>query len=227
MVRRWSYLNNLNRDTFRRLPEPSFRLLPSYRIRLFSNITYYVQQLFSEEMTKFTRKSFFRLRHLTNFWPYYNIIISWSKEYSTLRRVYRLVYKYRWYRYSYILLSSIVGFSRFENTFSSYTNFAISNFSRSLDQFFRNFPFSPYFFLNNIQTYSLIIASSLDLSEPREDTLYLDSSCSLYGPNIIDYRGVKSYYDFFDQLLLQNIQILLALYKTFILQVISSSLRLK
>lgn len=109
MIRRWSYLNNINHIFF-----DQYRLL---------NFVHYEQSfktniVFRREInpiSAISRKSWSRRKHLTNWLIYQNVLTDWSKDYLFFK-------KYN--RFTFI-------FQMFKNTFFSYNTFLIKKLNIS------------------------------------------------------------------------------------------------
>jgi hypothetical protein len=109
MIRRWSYLNNINHIFFEQ-----YRLL---------NFVHYEQSfkmniVFRKEInyiSTISRKSWSRRKHLTNWLIYQNVLTDWSKDYLFFKKYNR-----------FILI-----FQLFKNNFFSYNNFLIKKLNVS------------------------------------------------------------------------------------------------
>ena len=109
MIRRWSYLNNINSIFF-----DQYKLL---------NFVHYEQSfktniIFRKEINQIStlsRKSWSRRKHLTNWLIYQNVLTDWSKDYIFFK-------KYN--RFTLI-------FQMFKNTFFSYNSFLIKKLNVS------------------------------------------------------------------------------------------------
>jgi hypothetical protein len=135
MVRRWSYLNILNHQQLVTPSTSYLSLLPEYRLSLFKATTYYGTTLFTEAITKLNRRSFFRIRHITNLLIYQNLLINWAREYLWLRKVTRTILAVRLYKYNYLINLSTTAFNRSEKTFIKLHPYVLAGLSKFFIRF--------------------------------------------------------------------------------------------
>lgn len=203
MVRRWSYLNGFNSSTFDLNRKRMWNLLPVYRAALFKATTYYNQPLFYDELTKLSRRSFFRIRHISNLLIYQNLLTDWAREYAWIRRVYRSLLSFRVYKYNYLMGLSTIYFYKTEKNFTPLRAFSVSNFSSSYVQhclkfnrvkfeFFTQYPH----FLTSFASSFLPLTSNTILTKGSDDLLYTLTGPTLSNPLSSDsielvYRSIQ------------------------------------
>lgn len=104
MVRRWSYLNTLNSTVFQPSTFSLESVMTKYQYTFFKQTTYYRKRIFSPTVTRLTRYSFFRRRHLNNWIMYTNILNNWSHEYLFFRRYLRVLQSFQFFKNNYVTL---------------------------------------------------------------------------------------------------------------------------
>ena len=139
MVRRWSYLNTLTRELSVRGDRGYLSLLPSYRLTLFKATTYYGKALFTLNLTKLVRRSFFRIRHVHNLLIYQNLLINWAREYLHLKKLSRVVFSFRLYKNTYVFQFATVYSSPAEQTFAPYIKYSLVSLTKSTFRAFGKF----------------------------------------------------------------------------------------
>jgi hypothetical protein len=182
MVRRWSYLNLVNSARVVDLSAHYVLKLPTFFEALFKATTYYYQPLFSENLSKLVRRSFARLRHITNLLVYQNLLVNWSQEYLSLRKLFRFALSIRLYKYNYFTGTSSQSFTKDELTFFSYTQFSVWTL-RGISLRSMRSTLSPLlgFFRQSPHLHTLVV-SSLTQLKTREDVSYCDVG-ALTDPN--------------------------------------------
>lgn len=103
MVRRWSCVNNINvKLTFF---SSTYFLKKRYK---FINFKASVSlKRFNKKYTKFKRKAFNRLKHLTNWSFYHNVFNEWSKNYYFFKKINKNQFLNDMFRYSFMFYNFI------------------------------------------------------------------------------------------------------------------------
>lgn len=103
MVRRWSYLNNLNNFFFIKSSKKPVVFTQVSHLLNFKITTYYRKRMFFPDITKIIRKNFFRRKHLNNWIVYQNIITFWAKEYLFFKKYSKILLALFLWKNNYIM----------------------------------------------------------------------------------------------------------------------------
>jgi hypothetical protein len=127
MVRRWSYINNINNSLLLINYAKIKPTLNALRISTFKATTYYWENLYFDNVTLLTRKSYYRRKHINTLVFYQNIITSWSKDYLFFRKYSRSIFNLNLSKYNYLSqnlilsksqdITNLVGFESIKLTF--------------------------------------------------------------------------------------------------------------
>jgi len=109
MVRRWSYLNSINRSFWLKpLYQHVERHVKGYNLTTFKGTTFFRKSLYLTAPTKLSRKSFYRRRHLNNFLFYFNIISAWSQEYLFFKKLNKTLLMFGFYKNLYLAQNTLL-----------------------------------------------------------------------------------------------------------------------
>jgi hypothetical protein len=127
MVRRWSYINSINSTIFIINSFKTKPILNALRISTFKATTYYWENLYFDNITFVTRRSYYRRRHVNTLILYQNIVTSWSKSYLFFRKYSKSILNLNFSKYNYLSqnlflsksqdISSLLGFDIIKLTF--------------------------------------------------------------------------------------------------------------
>lgn len=150
---------------------------------VFKATTYYLDSLNTLHSTNLLRKSFFRIKHVYNFFIYQNISIEWSKSYLFFKKTFKSFLSYNLMRYNYIVNHSIFLTSSMEASTSALYPVKATLLTRYLNSFYQKTALKP-FILPKLSSpaFYLLISSPVKLALPLkgvEDPLYLVSEPSL------------------------------------------------
>ena len=179
MVRRWSYLNQINLSVGQKLIANSSpnSLLKGHHQVAFKATTYYRKPMYNPTITKLTRKSFFRRKHLNSWFIYQNILTLWAKEYLFFRKYSRVVLSFFFFKNNFLTYnllvhtnSSIEGFQGLEtlqltHLVRSVTSFCQFN-GKALIPFFKYFKGCSWFWGSSSTPLPLLTKVGQSLTEP-------------------------------------------------------------
>lgn len=216
MVRRWSYLNLINSARAIDLAAYHILRLPTFFEALFKATTYYYKPLFSDNLSKLVRKSFARLRHITNFFIYQNLLVNWSQEYIFLKNSIRLNLSIRFHKYNYFTNVSPQFFGKDEKALFNYTPFLVWTLRGAGVRSSSYLRTSNLDFFTQVLNLNNLIISSPSPVKLREDLSYWDTgSLSRPAP---PHLKVEPFYEKVITLILQlYFTSLIPLYRIFIL----------
>lgn len=127
MVRRWSYLNNINSNLFYSKTSHIGSNINALNLITFKTTTYYWEELFYYCKTFLKRRSYHRRKHINSLVLYQNLLSSWSVSYLFFRRYCRSLLNINLSRYTYLTqsifiakgldISSLIGFEGLKMTF--------------------------------------------------------------------------------------------------------------
>ena len=127
MVRRWSYINDINNALFIRNNLKTKTTLNALRVSTFKATTYYWETLYFANITSITRKSYYRRKHINTLIFYQNMISSWSKDYLFFRKYSKSIFNLNFEKYNYLSqnlflsksqdISNLLGFDSIKLTF--------------------------------------------------------------------------------------------------------------
>lgn len=165
-------------------------LLPEYRLTLFKATTYYGTALFTEALTKLNRRSFFRIRHVTNLLVYQNLLINWAREYLWLRKITRTLFAARLYKYNYLVNLSTTAFNPLEKTFIKLYSYSLAGFSKFFTHFSQKL--NPHFFslFRSTPHFKVMMLSSAEAclgvgkrGKPSNEFVYMTDGAILLPPH--------------------------------------------
>ena len=134
MVRRWSYLNSINRSFWLKpLYQHVERHVKGYNLTTFKGTTFFRNSLYLTAPTKLSRKSFYRRRHLNNFLFYFNIISAWSQEYLFFKKLNKTLLMFGFYKNLYLAQNTLL-FSKKINVW----NYWVWGFKDNVSLYFVN-----------------------------------------------------------------------------------------
>lgn len=102
MVRRWSYLNRINRSFYDEHTDLDF----VHHEGTFRATTYYRRKFGS--ITKLSRRSWSRRKHLHNWLVYQNVFTDWARDYLFFRKYNRFIIALHVFKNSYLIYNLLV-----------------------------------------------------------------------------------------------------------------------
>lgn len=82
MIRRWSCLNEINTAL-----KSTFFFKKTFRILTFRRTIHFKKYVRKVTITKLKRKSLIKMKHKSNWWPYFYVLRSWCKDFLTTRQL--------------------------------------------------------------------------------------------------------------------------------------------
>ena len=172
MVRRWSYLNQVN-DFFL---TSNFKILNFvHHEETFRATTYYRKKI--SYISRLSRRSWSRRKHLHSWLIYQNIFTDWAKDYSFFRQYNRFIINYHVFKNSYLVhnllvyqATSITEFPGSEKFLTSHlVHRTVQYFSRLNPTFyarFKTFPNVSWMFVTSHDNWETITQASTLTSQP-------------------------------------------------------------
>lgn len=135
MVRRWSYVNNIN---YKLSYKNTFKVRQG-ALDLFVNTYMYLDEDFSIPTRSF-RKNWSRRKHMNQLAPLFNVLVSWAKEYRFYKNHSKMVHYQFFFKNTYLSVNLViqrtpkVDLSKFLNSAesSAITKTQITHFSKHL-----------------------------------------------------------------------------------------------
>lgn len=199
-----------------------FSLLPSYRLSTFKATTYYGRNLFTLNLTKLVRRSLFRIRHVHNLLVYQNLLINWANEYLVLKRVARVLFSLRLYKYTYVWQFSTVYASGAEKSFASFRQYSLTSLTKSTFKPLFKFSNSLFSYFQQIPNlFFAFVSSYRPLSSDQKLSEGVSYSCTDRSlSSVRDSLGPQQIFTFLFQVFIDsNLRSLLELYRIFTLYV--------
>jgi hypothetical protein len=217
MIRRWSYLNNINNVFF-----DQYKLL---------NFVYYEQSfknniVFRKEInliSTISRKSWSRRKHLTNWLIYQNVLTDWSKDYLFFKKYNRFtlifqMFKNTFFSYNIFItkklsVSSTIGVENI--LFSTLTSKIIrycSKYSSNFHSFLQNY--------KNINWLYITTPIKFDNNNPSFGVLFnpiLATSQSIFNSYTVHHESSVWFWLIYQNLFTNSVSKLIELYKLNIL----------
>lgn len=128
MIRRWSYINQININK-----EKKFFLIKRFKYKHLKKTT--MIKRFHKKYSKTRRKSYTKLKHSTNFFLLHNIFRFWSIDYFFNRYVSKLNYRENYTLNNFLFLNANFIINKNTNIFFTW-NFFFLNFSKKILLFF-------------------------------------------------------------------------------------------
>ena len=119
MVRRWSYINQINRNSIH--PYKVFQRISNESV--FKETTVFRKDITTVSLVR--RKSWGRRRHLNQWLLYHNILADWSQEYNFFKRYLRFLLVRSLYKHSFFLYNVLF---LLPNSSGFYTGFEFINY---------------------------------------------------------------------------------------------------
>ena len=137
MVRRWSYLNQINISRGDSLPQSGLgsSIIKSHHQVTFKATTYYRKPLYNPLVTKITRKSFFRRKHLNSWIIYQNILTLWAKEYLFFRKYSRTLLAFFFFKTNILMYNVLIYSNLAVDKLKGLENFHLTHLVRSVSSF--------------------------------------------------------------------------------------------
>lgn len=222
MIRRWSYINSLNSNLFINNTPSINPVINVLRIVSFKSTTYYWENLYFDNISFLTRRSYYRRRHINSFSIYQNILGIWSRDYCFFRKYSRPLFGLGFFKYNYILqnifiaknkdISDLIGFNSFKLTFLTnsiyrYCNKVFTNILPSLLIYK-----GPYLYTSSPDR---LIRQSLQNTALDEEPLTLLTPKGILKPSI-KINWLTSITFFFDSILSLYLSYVVLYYKSII-----------
>ena len=140
MVRRWSYLNNINNLASDKIfvnTKNNNLLLKVFQQTTFKATTYYRKPIYNPLVTKITRKNFYRRRHLNNWLVYQNILTLWSKEYLFFRKYSRTLLSLFFYKNNFLIYNALIHSNTSVDSLRGYENSHMTHVVKAVKFFCR------------------------------------------------------------------------------------------
>jgi len=102
MVRRWSYLNNINDIFFNQYNKLTF----THYQQNFKNTTVFRKEI--SQLSSLSRKSWARRKHLTNWIIYQNVLTDWSNEYLFFKQYNRSTLSFQLFSNSFLTQNQLL-----------------------------------------------------------------------------------------------------------------------
>lgn len=162
MVRRWSYLNQINfkKDLLPNTVGSGDLTIQALHQVTFKATTYYRKPLYNPLITKITRKSFFRRKHLNSWVIYQNILTLWAKEYLFFRKYARVVLAFFFFKNNILTYNLLVHSNTSIDKIKGLEGLHITHLVRSIGLFcqFRGKSLFPFFTV--FKNFSLFLGST-------------------------------------------------------------------
>ena len=163
MVRRWSYLNQLNLQSVLINSKYTHSLKVGSFQETFLTTTYYKNVIYTPNVTKLTRKAFFRRRHLNTWLTYQVILTMWAKEYLFFRKYMRFLNSLYFYKNNYLTYNLFV----FQNTpvsdIRSLENTSLTSLVSPIWKYLNKTTKNFMFFKSKVQNFLPIFLSTPDI----------------------------------------------------------------
>jgi hypothetical protein len=153
MIRRWSYINNLNT---RFANQYSLLNVVHFESTFKTNI-YFKKNIY--KISKLSRKSWSRRKHLSNWLIYQNILSDWSNDYLFFRRYNKFVLNYQLLKSSFLSFNFSILKKNTPALIKDTELILFSSITKSISKYYINFDYSSYKFLLNFKNYSWIYAT--------------------------------------------------------------------
>lgn len=168
MVRRWSYLNNINNLTSNKIfvnTKSNNLLLKVFQQTTFKATTYYRKPIYNPLVTKITRKNFYRRRHLNNWLVYQNILTLWAKEYLFFRKYSRTLLSLFFYKNNFLIYNALIHSNTSVDNLRGYENSHMTHVVKAVKFFCKSKHTTLFPFFTTFKCFSInwISTSNLNL----------------------------------------------------------------
>jgi len=181
MVRGWSYVNQLNSVFFDKYSDLNFVHYES----TFKSNTYFKKNITS--ITKLSRKSRSRRKHLNNWLVYQNVLSNWSNDYLFFKQYSKFVFNHQILKYSFLTYNFMVLKKTNNSYIKNVEDFLSSSFLNRLSNYFNRLNFNSYLFFKKFKNNQWFFISSFS------DT-NLIKAISTINPNPLYYTSQLNFY---------------------------------
>ena len=179
MVRRWSYINQINRISSSEFQSSSDAAFDSV-----VNSHMYLRKSFNSSTT-ITRRKWARRRHLSNWLSISNVMSNWSSSYLFNRRLLKALHAQLLTKHSFIVLS-VLSFKNSIPSLHKNTESVISStLTRSLFNYFQRYNSSRLMFFKSLKNINVTFLSLTSKPKKGFDVSNLKSS-SAFVPMLLD-----------------------------------------
>lgn len=156
MIRGWSYVNRLNNVFFDKYSDLNFI---HYESTFKSNI-HFKRDINS--ISKLSRKSWSRRKHLTNWIVYQNVFSNWSNDYLFFKQYNKFVFNYQLLKHSFLVYNFMVLKKMNTSYIKDVEGFISSSFINKLSNYFNKLNFNSYLFLKKLKNNLWFFISSIN-----------------------------------------------------------------
>jgi len=156
MIRGWSYVNKLNSIFFDKYSDLNFI---HYESTFKSNI-HFKKNI--NVLSKLSRKSWSRRRHLTSWIIYQNVFSNWSNDYLFFKQYNKFIFNYQLLKHSFLTYNFMVLKKTNNSYIKDIESFISSSFINKLSNYFNKLNFSSYLFLKRLKNNQWFFISSFD-----------------------------------------------------------------
>ena len=156
MIRGWSYVNRLNNTFFGKYSDLNFI---HYESTFKSNIHF---KKSVNSISKLSRKSWSRRRHLTNWIVYQNVFSNWSNDYLFFKHYNKSVFNYQLLKNSFLTYNFMILKKTNNSYIKGIESFISSSFVNKLFSYFNKLNFNSYLFLRKLKNNLWFFISSTD-----------------------------------------------------------------
>jgi len=181
MIRGWSYVNQLNNIFFDKYSDLNFI---HYELTFKSNV-YFRKNI--KSITKLSRKSWSRRKHLNNWLIYQNVFSNWSNDYLFFKQYSKFVFNYQLLKYSFLTYNFMVLKKKNNLYIKNVESFISSSFLNRLLNYFNRLNFNSYLFLTKLKNNQWFFISSFNnisltkhISTINHNPLYSTSQLNYY-----------------------------------------------
>ena len=179
MVRRWSYINQINRISFSEFQSSSDAAFDSV-----VNSHMYLRKSFNSSTT-ITRRKWARRRHLSNWISISNAMANWSSSYLFNRRLMKALYAQFLTKNSFIALSVLSFKNSIPSLHKNTESVVSSTLTRSLFSYFQRYNSNRLMFFKSLKNINVTFLSLPSNSIKGLDIAGLKSS-SAFVPMLLD-----------------------------------------
>jgi len=154
MVRGWSYVNQLNNIFFDKY---SYLNFIHYESTFKSNV-YFKKN--TKSITKLSRKSWSRRKHLTNWLVYQNVFSNWSNDYLFFKQYSKFIFNYQLLKHSFLTYNFMLLKKKNNFYIKNVESFISSSFLNRLSNYFNKLNFNSYLFLKKFKNNQWFFISS-------------------------------------------------------------------
>jgi len=217
MVRRWSYINNIN------ITDSKLYVKFNKTQRTLNILSYLYYRKTIWTVSKFTRKTWRRRKHINNFLTLNNTMSDWAQDYSFFKNYNKFIFSFKIFKKSFLAYNLIIVKNLNPASCVNSESFVFGFVNKPIFRYFLNLKFSNYTFLNSIKNVSWAHVScpsdsSILASQNTNSSLvlYETNEVGLYSPK--NSNNVLMTYGYIIGLL-HNVQLskLTELYKVFVL----------